>query len=214
MAADPTAQTVTLFGGDGFVNAETALNNIGAIYGKGKGAISGRSIKIEDVEQFSNNDKIAETESFYKKYGETESYTSGKFYKEITDEEGNITGYETIITEASNSNPVKITNTYYQYDLKNYIDDSTIYNMFIKNSADISKNKSTYWLASRSIYLSENGCGFFIQLIGGTIGGNPTYFSYGANPRPAWSVIPVISLNTSIQTTGQDDNKVWQLKID
>lgn len=40
------------------------------------------------------------------------------------------------------------------------------------------------------------------------------YDSDGGGPRMSWSVVPVVSLEFNIQTIGQDESGVWQLKID
>ncbi len=217
MAADPTAQTVTLSGGDGFVNAETVLNNVGAIYGQGNGAVGGRSITVEDIEQYSSYDKTTHQNSYSSTgyYGGTKNNTSGNFYKELKDEQGNVTGYETTTTAASSSNPVTMTQTDYYYIASSYFSNSTIYNMIFKNSTSTSSNKSIYWLASRCVYLNDSYCHFGVRRVDNDyVFGSYIYFSNGNTSSPAYSVIPVVSLKTNIQTTGQDDSGVWQLKID
>ncbi len=215
MAADTTAQTVTLSGGDGFVNAETVLNNVGAIYGQGDGAIGGRSIRVEDVEQYSSYDKT--TFSAYKKYGDTVTYTSGNFYKEEKDAEGNVTRYETTITEASDSSPVTMTQTLYDYSGQSYFSNSTIYNMIFKKSTSTSGDKSNYWLASRCVFMPPvSYCCFGVRTVySGSVGYNVVYTSDGNTANPEGRVVvPVVSLKSNILTTGQDESGVWQLKID
>ena len=206
MAADPTLQTLTLTGGDGFVNAETVLNSVGAIYGQGKGATGGRSITVEDVEQYS---------SYEPSIGSTKTYTSGNFYKEIKDEEGNVIRYETTTTEASSSNPITMTQTYYDYTAQSYFSNSTIYNTIYKKSINESSSKSDYWLASRCVRLDSNGCTFFVHIVySGGVNYNYVCNSNGGTHSPANRVVPVVSLQANIQTIGQDANGVWQLKVD
>ncbi len=216
MAADPTVQTVTLSGGDGFVNAETVLNNVGAIYGQGEGAVGGRSITVEDIDQYSSYDKTTYKSEYSSTgyYGGIREYTSGNFYKEIKDENGNVTGYETTTTIASSSSPVKMTDTYYNYGSSSYFSNSTIYNMIFKNSTSISSNKSFYWLASRCVKLWSSDCSFIMQFVCGAVGVGTVYSSTGSTGNGTWGVVPVVSLKSNIQTTGKDSSGVWQLKID
>jgi len=216
MAADPTAQTVTLSGGDGFVNAEDVLNNIGAIYGHGKGAESGRSITLEDVEQYSSYDPytFANSNSSTGYYVGTKDYTSGTFYKEVTDNEGNVIGYEDTTTAASSSSPVTMTQTSYYYTALSYFSNSTIYNMIFKNSTSTSSDKSTYWLASRCVNLNYSDCYFNIRRVdSGSVSRNSVCRSNGTTNSPANRVVPVVSLQSNIQTLGQNENGVWELKV-
>jgi len=217
MSTDPTVQTVKLSGGDGFVNAEDVLNNVGAIYGQGKGATGGRSIKVEDIEQYSNYDKTTYSNDYSStgKYGGTRNYIGGNFYKEIKDEKGNVIGYETTTTVASSSSPVTMTHTYYTYTAQSYFLNSTIYNMIFKNSTSTGSNKSSYWLASRCVYLNSSRCNFSVRYVdSGIVDDNYVYRSNGDMFSPANRVVPVVSLKSNIQTIGQDESGVWQLKID
>ena len=92
MAEDPTANTLTLLGKTGYKNAETILNDIGAVYGYGDGAIGGRSITVEDVNKLENYTPTdIET---------SKTYTSGTF---INDD-----GTE---VEATTDNPVTMSYT-------------------------------------------------------------------------------------------------------
>ncbi|MBR0491016.1 MAG: hypothetical protein IJJ82_03095 [Clostridia bacterium] len=57
ISADATSNTLTLFGHKGFINSTKILDDISSIYGHGKGAKNSRSVKIEDIEHYSNFDK-------------------------------------------------------------------------------------------------------------------------------------------------------------
>lgn len=217
IAADPTAQKVTLSGGDGFVNAETVLNNIGAIYGNGKGATGGRSIKLEDVEQYSSYNPYTyiDSDSSTGYYGGTRSYTSGNHYKEIKDEEENVIGYETSKTTANSSNPVTMTSTIYTCYDQSFWSNITIYNMIFKNIANTNNPKSNFWLASRGVELAPEFSCFAMQFVaGGSITMCHLCTSAGNDYSLPWGIVPVISLESSIQTMGQDESGVWQLKLD
>ena len=118
IAVAPTGQKVTLSGGDGFVNAETVLNKVGAIYGQGKGATGGRSIKLEDIEQYSSYVNNTYVNNSGYAYNETEKYNDSsrqRYYEEIK-EDGVVIGYATSPTIG----PVEMTQTYYRYEASNY----------------------------------------------------------------------------------------------
>ncbi|MBE5806682.1 MAG: hypothetical protein E7313_08285 [Clostridiales bacterium] len=203
MSVEPTAQKLTLTGGNGFVNAETVLNNISAIYGQGKGATGGRSITLEDVEQYSN---------YVSSIGNIKTYTSGSFYKEIKN--GDKIEYETALTTASDSSSVDMTHTHYSYAALKYFSNLTIYNMIFKNCISISTGKSNYWLNSRCVRLNSDNCHFIVRIVGSSgVYGYVPYYSNGDETANEAGVIPVVSLNTNIKTTGQDGNGVWQLDV-
>ncbi len=210
MSTDPTAQSLTLEGSiNGFINSETVLNNIGAIYGHGKGATGGRSITIEDIEQYSNYDRTKFGYGNYI-YGDTRPYTSGIFVEEIKDSAGNITDYGTTITSSAT-----LTLTYYGYEAKNYFTDTNKYNMIFKNSTNINNNKSHYWMASRCSGLYDNYGTFMVRVIyDGSIYGHQIYDSSNQGYTRTEYVSIVVPLETNIQTTGQDTNGVWQLSVE
>ena len=202
MSADPTASTVTLSGKAGYKNAETVLNGIGAVYGHGKGATSGRSITVEDVEQYSSYDKTTYANSYSStgKYGGTRTYTSGTFI--------NADGSE---VTASSSNPVTETQTNYWYTASSYYSNTTAYKMLFRNAAD-SANKRTYWLASRCVGLNNSDCDFDVRYVnGGSVCSNNLYSSYGNTSSSTYAGVPVVSLTSNIQTSGKDANGAWNL---
>jgi len=206
MSVDTTVQTVTLDGANGFLNAETALNMIGGLYDEGKGAKanSGRSITKADIEQYSSYEKP--------KVGVRE-YKNGFFYKQVKDAQGNVTGFETTVTEATEENPVEIVNAYYSYSVKGFMENNTIFNMFCNISNNIEKDKS-YWLATRVLRPYTAYCDYDVyKIVEDSIGGSYVYASNKSTKNPSMSVVPVISLNDNIQTTGLVDG-VWQLKVD
>ena len=211
MSTEPTEKVVELSGGNGFINAKTALNNIGAIYGHGKGAVKGKSITLEDIEEYSNYNPY----SFVSKYSNTglyngkREYTSGNFYVEKY-ENGKIVEYESTTTPA----PVTMTETAYYYVPLNYIKNSVIYDMFFKNSVNTSNNKSNYWLASQCVNLHEVTCSFRVyRIYSKGIYTYDLYNSAGRNSTEKYSIVPVVELQTNIQTAGQDVNGVWQLDV-
>ena len=217
MSTDPTAQTVTLSAGNGFVYGEEALNKICSIYGYGKGATGGRSLNINDVEQYSTyNPEVFVNSENSSKYNDTLNFTSGKFYKEVKNQNGDITGYELLITNASTSNSVTLTQNYYTYTAKNYFSNSIIYNMIFKNSTNVNSNKPEYWLASRQVNLLPASGSYFVSSIynGNVNNTSGIYDSRGYSISPAKNIVPVVTLEANLQTTGQNANGVWQLYIE
>ena len=213
ISADPTAQTVTLTGIDGYANAETVLNNIGKIYDDGKGAKldSGRSISIADIEKYSSYVKEQYKSGAYN-YGDTASY----LFKKSDSSGENLDGSAMVKLTGSDENPATVTFTYYSYVAKNYFSNSIVYNMIFKSSSNVNSNKSTFWLASNCENLTASFARFIVHNIsGGNVSGNSLYLSNGlehsVNEHRA---VPIISLQSNIQTIGQDANGVWQLKID
>jgi len=222
MSVEPTSQIVTLVGADGFKNAETVLNNISKIYSNGKGANveAGRSIKVADLEQYSTYDKNQYKNTLINiMYGDTKFYnqtSNGKnqnFFTEIKDAEGNVIGYNDTLTEATQENAVEITQTYYIFNSANYIKNSKIYNMLFMSTTDETVAKPGYWLASRCTHLASDYCSFGVNTIHKKgLGSYGPYHSDGRINEVKYSVVPVVTLNDNIQTTGQVDG-VWQLKV-
>ena len=56
LIAESNLKDLYLYGIEGYINSENILNDIGAIYGKGKGAVGGRSVNIKDIEKYSSYD--------------------------------------------------------------------------------------------------------------------------------------------------------------
>lgn len=218
ISTDPTQQTVTLSGQNGFINSESVLNSVGAIYGQGKGATGGRSITIEDILQYSSYNPYTNVNnnSSTGYYGGTREYTIGTFYKEIKDENENVIGYEKNPTVASNSNPVTMTETTYNiFTTQDYFSNTTIYNTIFKTSMNTSNSKSSFWLASCCTYLNNTYCHFHIRLVdSGGVYAAEMFSSGGGGNSPTCAVSAVVSLKSNMQTTGQDENGVWQLKVD
>ena len=223
MSADPTSSDLYLSGRTGYINAEDVLNDIGAVYGHGKGATGGRSINLEDVEQYSSYDpytyKISYSSTGY--YGGIRTYTRGDYFVDIGDgaiEGGtpNTTSGYTECIKADSTHPVTAKQTYYYYIAKEYFENETIYNMLFRNAANTGY-KNEFWLASRYVDLNGSSyCYFRVREVGsGSVTGNRLAGSdnsgaYSCNYR----VVPVVSLESNILTSGKDSSGVWQLKVD
>lgn len=175
---------------DGYVNGIDALNKVCALYGHGDGASSARSITVEDVNTLSNYTPADpyDDDSF--------TYTSGSFI--VNNQIVNATEENPVtITFTSNENG-KSTNKYYTY----------------LSTSDYIKNKS-FWLASQAVGTNSNQAGYIIRFVSnGTISEYAAIFSsITSSGSYATSLLPVVTLNVNIKTTGQDDNGVWQLDV-
>ena len=188
MAENPTVNRVTLYGKAGYKNAVTVLDKVGDVYGHGKGATGGRSITVEDVNKLENYTPKDDTTTSY-------TYTSGTF---INDD-----GTETV---ASAENPVtlrytastqsKSTNRAYNYSTKN-----------LKTSG--------FWLASPCIGLYSRICNFYVRYVSsGNVYSNFLFYSIGNGNGSDYSVVPVVSLKSNIQTSGKTESGEWNLVVE
>ena len=188
MAENPTVNRVTLYGKAGYKNAVTVLDKVGDVYGHGKGATGGRSITVEDVNKLENYTPKDDTTTSH-------TYTSGTF---INDD-----GTETV---ASAENPVtlrytastqsKSTNEAYSYSTTNF-------------------QNNSFWLASPCIDLSSIRCSFRVHIVSsGNVIGRGLFSSRGYEVDDDYSVVPVVSLKSNIQTSGQTESGEWNLVVE
>ena len=188
MAENPTVNRVTLYGKAGYKNAVTVLDKVGDVYGHGKGATGGRSITVEDVNKLENYTPKDDTTTSH-------TYTSGTF---INDD-----GTETV---ASAENPVtlrytastqsKSTNEAYSYSTTNF-------------------QNNSFWLASPCIDLSSIRCSFRVHIVSsGNVIGRGLFSSSGYEVDDDYSVVPVVSLKSNIQTSGQTESGEWNLVVE
>ena len=198
-----------LTGREGYINSENILNDIGAIYGKGKGAVGGRSVNIGDIEKYSSYDPYTYTNSYTgTKYGETRTYISGKFIKG----EGITGGVEdesdARLVKASSSNPVTVTQTFYYYrNPSNYFENKLAYNVLF--------GRNHFWLASRCVYLDSSYCSFIVRSADSSVvGGCGLFYSGGGASTDDSGVVPVVSLESNISVDGKDTSGAWKLKIE
>ena len=158
-----------LYGSTGYINAETELNNISAIYGKGDYATGARSITVEDINKLTGYNPETEkvNEGQLDEYGNTitikgngdgtyswsnatNGAADGTFdMKEMYGSDGNFYYIENNqvknIQLTDITTTVDFTNTSYNYVTSNYITNDKIYNKFFDTG------NNYYWLASRNI---------------------------------------------------------------
>ena len=193
------SKTVSFSGLDGYKNAINVLDDSCNVYCGGKGTVSGRSIRKEDIDYITGFNKYEYRESDdYLYYGEERSYTSGTFYNED--------GSEMV---ASEKNPVVMRNYLYEYNLEEYITDSDILNMI---------GRRGYWTADQYVFLFNKGVSFGIGILRGEsnqISGN-SLFREGLYPIYGRSLYirPVVTLNSNIKTENEKKDDIWQLIVE
>ena len=211
LIAASNLKNLYLKGKEGYINSENILNDIGAIYGQGKGAVGGRSVNIGDIEKYSSYDPYTynNSNSSTGKYGGTRKYTSGIFVKV----EGITGGVEdesdARLVKASSSNPVTVTQTYYgDGNLSNYFENNLAYKVLLKG-------RSYFWLASRCVDLGSSDCGFGVRYaFSGDVYGHFFFSSGGYVDSKDYGVVPVVSLESDIPVDGKDTSGAWKIKIE
>ena len=188
MAENPTANKVRLHGKAGYKNAVTVLDKVGDVYGHGKGATGGRSITVEDVNKLENYTPEDDTTT-------SRTYKSGTF---INDD-----GTETVASESNQvtlkytvSTANRSTNKWYSYQTTNF-------------------QKKTFWLASPCIRLYSSDCYFFVRSVNsGYVNISNLFSSHRLESDYDYSVVPVVSLKSNIQTSGKTESGEWNLVVE
>lgn len=182
-----------LNGAKGYINAETELNNICALY-KNDLAQTARSVTIEDVNQVvgvtvDETGKPSLDESGY--YGQTYSYTN-----QYASPEDYLAGTRSNFSKTSDfygymaNNPALTTAT-----------DQRLYNLLFDN-VEYGSGKA-YWLASRCVHAGSSDAGFYVRFVssggGGTfVGGYYLFNSYGVEYYRGFAVRPVVILKSNV----------------
>ena len=182
-----------LNGAKGYINAETELNNICALY-KNDLAQTARSVTIEDVNQVvgvtvDETGKPSLDESVY--YGQTYSYTN-----QYASPEDYLAGTRSNFSKTSDfygyraNNPALTTAT-----------DQRLYNLLFDN-VELGSGKA-YWLASRCVGGGSSATGFYVRCVnsGGdapSVFGNYLFSSNGNEYRGGFAVRPVVILKSNV----------------
>ena len=182
-----------LNGAKGYINAETELNNICALY-KNDLAQTARSVTIEDVNQVvgvtvDETGKPSLDESGY--YGQTYSYTN-----QYASPEDYLAGTKSNFSKTSDfygymaNNPALTTAT-----------DQRLYNLLFDN-VELGSGKA-YWLASRCVYARSSRAGFIVRYVfsdGGDtgVGGRDLFYSDGLEHYDGFAVRPVVILKSNV----------------
>ena len=213
----------------GYLYAEQELNEICKIYGYGvgadttkmftyetgdvvegldKGTITGsgaRSINIEDLNKITGYDPTTFTEQV-----DEITYKYGDSYIHIIKYPSKSEGF----IEAKERSD---TFTGYYYNVSEYIKDTTsnIYRVLFRNKTN--NNNVNYWLASRGVYSYSDHAVFSIGVVEeGEIRMGYQYLGDNSDNLTSYSGIdgsvrPIVYLKSNIQTSGQNENGVWQI---
>ena len=182
-----------LNGAKGYINAETELNNICALY-KNDLAQTARSVTIEDVNQVvgvtvDETGKPSLDESGY--YGQTYSYTD-----QYASPEDYLAGTRSNFSKTSDfygymaNNPALTTAT-----------DQRLYNLLF-NNVEYGSGKA-YWLASRCVDADSSIATFGVRFVssgGGDtgVGGYYLFYSNGYEYDVGFAVRPVVILKSNV----------------
>lgn len=194
-----------MYGANGYINAETELNNICALY-KNDLAQTARSVTIEDINAvlgIKNDDDIKNANVFPMmngslQYGEQysfdnqytpESWLNGKTRTTVS---GTVDGYAFIINPPSESgiNSVKL-------------EDERLYSLLFDN-VEYGSGRA-YWLASRGGYALSGDCAYFGPGVVGTedgmtiaVTGLSMFDSDGVEYDGGFAVRPVVVLKSNV----------------
>ena len=228
ISADPTQAQLTLYGIEGYKNAETILNEMcNSLYKNEAIAEKARSLNVEDVVKLSGLYDPAQDmmmsmqgnpygKTYKYGYSTTDSCIKGKeatsetdtSLEGINDAEGGWTNFNTWMGEKITTleTPEWTLNSSSTTAKTLKFDAWFFYT--IQDSASVIKNKSdntiapNYWLASRCVTATTNNAYFYVRNVSsGTVYNSNLYNSDdGANNR-SWAVRPVVSLKSDIPIT-------------
>lgn len=194
-----------MYGANGYINAETELNNICALY-KNDLAQTARSVTIEDINAvlgIKNDDDIKNANVFPMmngslQYGEQysfdnqytpESWLNGKTRTTVS---GTVDGYAFIINPPSESgiNSVKL-------------EDERLYSLLFDN-VEYGSGRA-YWLASRGVGTGSDAYAYFGPGVVDTEGGMTLagtglsmFYSNGGEYNDGFAVRPVVVLKSNV----------------
>ena len=197
--ATNTDTKVYLRGATGYLHGAEELNRIcKELYSSGD--LKARSMTIEDLNKAVGYDPTTNSN-----YGTEYEYTSGTFY--TYQENGNTVTSETPKV-ASNSDKVKVKNTYYYYDPGDI--NATVGNIL---------GSSTGWLASPCVIANSSVAGFIMRhAYSSYVSGTNLYHSGGYTYSGSSGLHPLVSLSSKlidITEEGKDGTtieKAWSLK--
>ena len=206
----PTTSTLYLKGDTGYLNGPNLLNEAcNTLYGQGKYAANGRSLKFEDVLKLADLDLETLRSGHGEKWQYRFSTEAGYMQSRTSTDRGKTwTDWEDITSpyyqkfnvpgekEINSSNPgmKEIEPTDYPYNL-NGIKDETILNL-LQNGED-SSEKILQWLASTYISCRPTYVSFIIRTIGGP---SPILWdSHRLNPNYSYAMRPVVTIKPSVK---------------
>ena len=206
-----------LYGSTGYINAESELNNISAIYGKGDYAESARSITVEDINKltkYNPETDYTEAEGQLYEYGNnitirgngdgTYNYSGSNGVTGTFSSNHTSNGFSYIennelknIAPTDTTTQANLESTYYYYYANDMLDAGSlsqrIYNKFF-NTGD-----NYYWLASRSVGVRSLYAYFYVSyVIRGFVDAGSLFYSRGVEYDYFYGVRPVVTLKSEI----------------
>ena len=229
-----------LRGQTGYEWGATELNDICAIYGKGKGATGARSITVEDINKITGYNP--DTEKCYEgnlyEYGNKVTYTKNpnniSYQDSMENVEPGVYGnastmfryfdegsriWKTLTTEP-NKNTITLRSTAYYYSSilptssnGEISIDSTEYEILFSKT----ENEQKYWLASTYAYTDNSYVAMGLRCVfnGGVSVSNGLVGSYGTPDNVSYGVRPIVSLKSNISISGGDGtsaNTAYQIQ--
>ncbi len=203
-----------LKGQNGFLNAETILNNLCSKLYSNSAYGTARSIKVDDINNLTGFNPETDATDYNKSY----TYISGGPF---LDKDTNT------FRMATKDNPVTWEHTRYAYTVN---EDMRLYDTLIEESKTyIGEYKEEnypmfYWLASRSVGAYNDHSSFSVKRVySGDVGNWNLFYAYtdgrAGKIGYASAVRPIVTLNSNIQldtsdTTkdGSEQAKAWILK--
>ncbi len=205
---------------NGFLNAETVLNNLCSKLYANPAYGTARSINVDDINNLTGfNPEMSEWgDKEYYLNNRTKTYTSGgPFWDKNTN----------TFTNATTEEPITVDNTYYYYTVNENI---PLYDTLIEESKTYTGDYSEenypmfYWLASCSVGAYVDHSNFHVRFVdGGGIGDRYLFCgrTNGSTVERAYAcaIRPIVTLNSNVQLDtgdatkdGSEEAKAWILK--
>ena len=211
IAADGTPQTLTLKGPAGYAYSVNILDSASAVYGHGYGATSARSVRVEDINQVTGYDPVANGKGLH-----TQTYTKNGYYVDLEYASGNTGTVTTYNRDDGTSTYGKVTaDSYYNYTGTTYLANTTnSYKMIFQNT---SGSNRSYWLASRGVYFGSVWCYFDVRYVNDGYVRSYSLCRSGDSVEydSSIAVCPVVSLNSNIQlsyVSTSDGISTWNIQ--
>ena len=199
---------------NGFLNAETVLNNLCSKLYANPAYGTARSINVDDINNLTGFNPETDATNYNKPY----TYTSGgPFWDKNTN----------TFRKATAADPVTVDNTYYYYTVNENI---PLYDTLIEESKtytgdyDEENYPMFYWLASRGVAANDGGSSFIVRIVGSGVincwylfnayaNGSPDEYAYACAVRPIVTLRSSVQIDTSDTTKdGSEQGKAWILK--
>ena len=235
ISEDPTSEDVYLANEEGYLYGPSELNTMcNSLYGKGKGAVSARSLNVDDVDKLAGITTEADKKACISDYGSKWKYryptteeVSGTRYMQYNKDTGsgysdswtNITysfsqtfrmpGESTTINSTNPGYSPELNDTYYAYAISQKVnktakDGTSIANLLAKGTTS---SNISQWLASSSVNCGGSHAEFCVRNInGGNVNYAYLFNSSGSGYSGNRRVHPVVSLESNIQLSGDSTN--------